>query len=114
MITLINSFREIVASYEVKRYQQLGGAYEFVALIEFNDKSTRYIRDYVFGNGSRKYSFQWQDFEHQLILRWDNAPHYLHLSSFPFHMHTPESVEQSPPMTLFKVLEHIRQHLIKI
>jgi hypothetical protein len=35
----------------------------------------------------QKYSFHWQAQNGDLICRWDNAPHYLHLRSAPHHRH---------------------------
>ncbi len=114
MIAHFASFSDIINSYDIKRYRQFGGTYEFNAVVEFKDYSTLHIRDYLYGDGSRKYAFHWQDREHRLILRWDNAKHYPNLITFPFHLHTPGSVEESQPMTLFKVLEQIRIQLIKM
>lgn len=110
MIATIKAFADIVASYNITRYRQYGGAYEFVAAIEFTDGSTLHLRDYLFSDGSRKYAFHWQDREHKLICRWDNAEHYPHLATFPFHVHTAETVEASPPMTLHRSLEYIKTH----
>ena len=33
------------------------------------------------------YSFHWQDRRDRLIKRWDNAPHFPDLKSFPHHAH---------------------------
>lgn len=111
MISLIESFSEIIDSYEIRRYRQYGGAYEFVAIIRFTDNSELHIRDYLFLNGDRKYSFHWQDNQHQLIRRWDNSPHHKQIKTFPFHLHTPDSIEESRPMTLKKVLELIKEQI---
>lgn len=111
MIAIFDSFAEIIAAYDIKRYRQYGGAYEFVAVVHFSDNSSLYIRDYLFLDGSRKYAFHWQDQHQNVIRRWDNAEHYPHLATFPFHVHTSTIVDQSPPMTLYKVLEYIKIHL---
>lgn len=111
MIGIIEAHAQIITSYEIKRFRQYGGAYEFVAQIDFVDGSILHVRDYVFLNGDRKDSFHWLDEQLQLIRRWDNSPHHPHLSMFPFHVHTPSSVEESLPMTLQKVLAYIRQQL---
>ena len=34
-----------------------------------------------------KYRHHWQDAAGQLVKRWDNAPHYPQLVSFPHHLH---------------------------
>jgi hypothetical protein len=43
-----------------------------------------------------------------IIIRWDNAPHYPQLSSFPHHKHLPDSVEESQEMTLKEALDFIK------
>jgi len=39
-----------------------------------------------FGKGFRSYSYhlQWKE---QMVRRWDNAPHWPHLKTFPHHLH---------------------------
>ena len=54
------------------------------------------IRDYVFLNGNRKYSYHWMEENGQLRFRWDNAPHWIEIETAPHHIHcgennTPES-----------------------
>jgi hypothetical protein len=110
MIATFQFFAEIIVSYDIKRYRQYGGAYELVAVVHFTNNSSLHIRDYVFIDGSRKYAFHWQDQDQNLICRWDNTEHYPHLATFPFHVHTPSSVDESPPMTLYKVLDYIKTH----
>jgi len=73
MIATFTAFAEIIAAYDIKRYRQYGGAYEFVAVVDFTDGSALHIRDYLFGDGSRTYVFHWQGRENNLIRRWDNA-----------------------------------------
>ena len=111
MIATLKQFAEIISAYDISKYRQYGGAYEFVAVIHFIDNSSLHIRDYLFLDGSRKYAFHWQNQQQNMIHRWDNAEHYTHLPSFPFHVHTPDGVEDSPPMTLLKVLEFIKMQI---
>lgn len=113
MIAAFDSFAEIIASYDIKRYRQYGGAYEFVAVVYFKDNSALHIRDYVFIDGTHKYAFHWQGQHQNPIRRWDNAEHYQHLATFPFHVHTPTTIDESPPMTLHKVLEYIKTQFQK-
>ncbi len=111
MIATLKHFAEIISAYDISKYRQYGGAYEFVAIVHFKNNSSLHIRDYLFIDGSRKYAFHWQDQQQNLIRRWDNAEHYPHLASFPFHVHTPDAVDDSPPMTLHKVLEFIKTQI---
>jgi len=59
----------------------------------------------------RSYSFHWQDNGGQLIIRWDNAPHFKELSTFPHHKHYPDRVEESVEMTLEQALAEIEKVL---
>ena len=92
MISTFEKYRDIVDSYSIKRYRQFGRAHEFTAIVYFKDHSYLHIRDYIFLDGSRKYSFHWQDKDKSLIRRWDNAEHHKHLPTFPFHVHTPSDM----------------------
>ena len=112
MISIIESFGDIIYSYEIQRYKQYDGAYEFAAVVWFNDKSVLYIKDYVFLNGERKYSFHWQDEQNKLLRRWDNSPYHKDIKTFPFHLHTATGLEKSRPMTLKKVLEFIAKQIL--
>lgn len=60
------------------------------------------------------YSYHCADFEHNLVVRWDNTPHFPDLEGFPHHKHSgsPETVEPSLPMNIFKVIDEIEQLII--
>ena len=111
MIHILKSYSGIIKSYEIKRYRQYGSAYEFIAIVHFIDDSTLHVRDYLFLDGSRKYAYHWQDKTNHLLYRWDNAEHYPHLPNFPHHCHTPDGIQPSPPMSLHKALERIKEML---
>ena len=46
-----------------------------------------------------------------MIFRYDNAPHWEEISTYPYHKHLPDSVISSKIMTLDKVLEEIQQYI---
>lgn len=71
---------------------------------------TLHVRDYLFTDGSRKYSYHWQDRLCHCKIRWDNAPHHQNTDTFPFHKHigSTEQVENCEVMNLEKVLEYIK------
>jgi hypothetical protein len=54
-----------------------------------------------------KFRFHYMDGRNDLICRWDSAPHHRHLSTFPFHQHTPQGVQEHPAITLLEVLAEI-------
>ncbi len=59
------------------------------------------------------YSYHCADADGNLIVRWDNAPHFPDLPGFPHHRHVGAAgtAEPSEPMNIFKVLNDIRQFL---
>ncbi len=113
MISTLEQFSGIIISYKINKFREYGEAYELVAVIKFVDASTLYVRDYLFSDGKRKYSYHWQESNGALIIRWDNAEHFPLLHTFPFHEHVHEEVRDSQPMTLQKVLQHIREKIAK-
>jgi hypothetical protein len=54
-----------------------------------------------------KFRFHYMDAASQLVRRWDSAPHYPGLNTFPFHVHAPDSVESHPAISLLDVLDEI-------
>lgn len=53
------------------------------------------------------YKFHYQDKGGNLIFRYDNAPHYPHLSTFPVHKHVGDTVVEADPPDLNDVLTEI-------
>jgi hypothetical protein len=68
--------------------------------VQLNNASELHVKDYLFLDGSRKYSYHWQDAHGNCIIRWDNAPHHQAVGTFPFHKHLgeQETITESPPM----------------
>jgi hypothetical protein len=60
-----------------------------------------------------KYSYQWQNPNNQLIIRWDNAPHHPKIPTFPHHKHiqTDENVIESKETDLIAVLTYISKNI---
>jgi len=80
-------------------------------VIKLPDDSVMHCFEYVLSDGSigiSKYSFHWQDVAGNLIYRWDNSPHHPELDSFPYHVHTKDSVSVSSKMSLTKVLNEVK------
>ena len=53
------------------------------------------------------YKFHYQDQDGVLIFRYDNAPHYPHLATFPDHKHVGDTVVETEPPDLNDVLTEI-------
>ena len=69
-----------------------------------------FIRDYLFLDGERKYSYHWQNELKECLVRCDNAQHHQEISTYPFHKHIgkDENIEDSEPMNLESVLKYIQ------
>jgi hypothetical protein len=55
------------------------------------------------------YSYHWAHANNQLIMRWDNTPHFPGLPGFPDHIHDGATgeVTAGQPMSIFTVLDAI-------
>lgn len=113
ILDVLSKYSALITDYKIIRYRTFGLVYELVVEVDFTDNSTLFIRDYLFGDGTRKYSFHWQDAEKNCIFRWDNVPHHQNTESFPFHKHVGkfEKVETSEVMNLEKVICFISNNL---
>jgi hypothetical protein len=110
----IREFSEIVADYTVSEFRRYGAAMSFVAKVVFIDGSVLFIKDYLFIDGKRKYSYHWQDDSGSLLSRWDNAPHHDDIISFPHHRHLHNAqVTASTERTLPDIFHFIRSTLIR-
>lgn len=109
--SLIERYSEYIADYEVKQFGRYGEARALVATIVFFDSSELYIKDYLFADATRKYSYHWQSSDGTLRSRWDNSPHHNQFSTYPHHVHTPHGVESSQAFTAADVLYFIVQRI---
>jgi len=113
ILDILQRHATIITHYEVIRFDVVGDAYQLICQLNLSDGSILHVRDYLFMDGMRKYSFYWQTAVGECILRWDNAPHHQSVDTFPFHAHhgKEERIEPSPPMSLEKVLAYIERQI---
>ena len=107
IFTFINNYEKWIKEYKIKRFRQTEGAHELTIEILFIDDSELIARDYLFLDGTRKYSYHYQDNTKKLIFRYDDKPHWKNLKTFPYHKHTKSGVIESKVMNLEKVLEEV-------
>ncbi|WP_461114641.1 toxin-antitoxin system TumE family protein [Spirosoma jeollabukense] len=81
------------------------------------DKSILFTNEYI-GASIRKYAFHWQETGDKWFIRWDNAPHFPKLASFPHHKHDyrsgSEVVTESFDISLAEVLAYIHSQLTNL
>lgn len=110
---LTEEFSDIITDYSVSEYKRYGQAASLAANLKFKDNSSLHIKDYLFIDGKRKYSYHWQDANGQLIIRWDNSPHHKELSTFPHHRHLSKEVSISNERTVKDVLIVIKNAMMQ-
>jgi len=59
-----------------------------------------------------KYRYHYQDEKKALIFRYDNAPHFKNLKTFPHHKHLRLEVTASNIVTLHDVLKEIEEMIL--
>ncbi len=112
MLNVLKAFRGIIMSHTVELFEREANRKRLKATINFIDGSKLFIKDYHFGS-ERKYSYHWADKNGKLIIRWDNAPHWDQLATFPHHKHAGslERVEPSLEIELSEVLILIKRQI---
>jgi hypothetical protein len=55
----------------------------------------------------RRYSYHVFRKDGKMIIRWDNAPHYPNLSTFPHHKHRGRTIEESVEVSTTDVLREL-------
>ncbi len=109
ILDIIEKYSEIILNYDIQKFKIVGASYRLACNITMMDQTRLFVKDYLFLDGSRKYSFHWQDENGDCILRWDNAPHHQNVGTFPYHKHIgkEENIEESQPMKVDTIMAHI-------
>jgi hypothetical protein len=108
MLGLFDVYASLFESWRVVRYEQEGDTYMLQMSAILIDDSRLELRDYLFRDGSRKYSYQWMETNGTLRRRWDNAPHWPSVATAPSHVHLPGS-EMLPETSTVTNLEELLQ-----
>jgi hypothetical protein len=59
----------------------------------------------------QKYSYHWQKQNGELIMRWDNKPHWKKMKTFPHHKHDRDKVLPSHRINMDEVISEIEKSL---
>jgi hypothetical protein len=110
---VIKQYPDIVKDIRIEKFRQFGFSYQLRALVFLCDDSELYVKDYLFQDNSRKYSYHWQSKDGKLIGRWDNAPHWPDAGTFPHHFHNGQTgnIDNSEIRNMEGVFKHIRMLL---
>jgi hypothetical protein len=81
----------------------------------FIDKSELSLREFIHIQNKQlqllTYRYHWQNENKQLIARWDNAPHFTEMKSFPDHKHIKNGVVESETKTITDIIQEIIQKI---
>lgn len=103
--------KSIVQSFVLNTYRNTKAATYINIKIQLIDSSELHVKEYLDGL-SRKYAFHWQKSSGEQIIRWDNAPHFHKLKTFPHHKHIGiASVEESYDISFDDVMKYIKLNL---
>lgn len=64
---VIKKYKGLIKDVKVQKYQKFGNASSLVAEMLLKNNCKLFIKDYIFLNGKRKYSFHLQDAKGKLI-----------------------------------------------
>ena len=106
----ISSFKNIrFYSIEKKHYSHTKGLLKGIIIFTNNYKlEFMEIKDTDI-SFKYKYKYQLMDKHNNLIFRYDNAPHYPTLESFPHHKHLPAATVASEEPNFIDILLEIRK-----
>lgn len=76
----------IIKNFDILAFEVFEGGFYIKIRALLIDDSELYIREYS-DVDERNYSYHWQDFNKQLLMRWDNAGHHKHIKTHPHHVH---------------------------
>ncbi len=80
----------------------------FKATLSFYNNSKLFLFELVEIINERpiieKYRYHYQDANEKLVFRWDNAPHFPKMKSFPHHLHLGNKVRESEQPSIQTVL----------
>lgn len=107
----LTDYDKIITSYIIHDLRESDGMHYVHMEVHLSDSSKLFIREFR-QSSRRKYAFHWQKNTGELILRWDNAPHFPGLPNFPHHKHLADSsVEDSYDISLDDILRVIASRI---
>lgn len=101
---------DIVSQFSILEYKNFSTGFYIKVKVLLVDETELHIKEYNDIN-KRNYSYHWQDNLGNLLVRWDNAPHYKHIKTFPHHKHINNKIEESYDITLEDILNVISEKI---
>lgn len=102
--------KDYIEEIIIHDFKEFSYGYYFKIQCIFLNKFECHIKEYV-DEATRNYSYHLQNAQSQLIIRWDNAPHYKNLKTFPHHIHFENEIIDSYDIKFEEIFERIEQIL---
>lgn len=113
MYDLINQLENssIVKSFEVLEFIDEEDIQLLAIKVGLKDNTILYVRESI--TDQNRYSYHWQTETGKLIMRWDNAPHYPRIQTYPHHKHigNRDKINISEETDLRTVLKVIKKRM---
>jgi hypothetical protein len=100
----------IISEFKILEYKTFSNGFYIKITAYLKNQSELHIREYS-DPLERNYSYHWQSQNGELIIRWDNSPHYPDLFNAPHHKHQSGKVEPSGDIILDDVLKAISKEI---
>jgi len=115
VFSILSKYSDIIKRTDIITYEFEENQVRIKIELELTDGSLLIIKDYKFSNNTRKYAYHWMGSNGKLRTRWDNAPHWRSVSTFPHHKHVGknENLLFSTETDIESVLDYIKKSLKK-
>lgn len=74
------------------------------------DETVLYITE-LHTTDYQKYSYHWQKKDGEVIVRWDNKPHWKDIKTFPHHKHERGKVLSCHRINIIEVIKEIKKQI---
>ncbi|MBC8184066.1 hypothetical protein H8E88_23490 [candidate division KSB1 bacterium] len=111
---ILQQFKNIIYESEFLNIKKIKGLTHYKCKIQLIDGSNLRISEKWDEEQLIQYSYYWLDEKNELIVGWDNAPHYHEITSYPHHKHIQQQtkVQASNENCLEDVLDFIKQRIL--
>ena len=109
---IINSLKNsnIVKNFIVQEFLEENEIKILKIEVKLVNETILYITE-VHIKDSQKYSYHWQTKAGELIMRWDNSPHWKDIPTFPHHKHIQKKVYSSARADIDEILKEIKNFI---